>query len=171
MANLPSLSSSPPVGAGLPQGQCKQGGKLCINTDQQERVGLSQWGDLMQRLDEQFTSTLPLIQRLGFSRSAFNFAMRYHMHVLLLVIIAVFKDEYEREQTRRRFALLLLLARGGMMKKMIQVGLLLLVIPALSGCWLLAAGGAGAYGGYKMKEEGYTVQNPVKKEAPAESTK
>jgi hypothetical protein len=58
-----------------------------------------------------------------------------------------------------------------MMKKLIHVGLLLLVVPALSGCWLLAAGGAGAYGGYKMKEEGYTVQNPVKKEAPAESSK
>ncbi len=50
------------------------------------------------------------------------------------------------------------------------MGILLLVVPALSGCWLLAAGGAGAYGGYKMKEEGYTVQKPIKKEAPAEKT-
>ncbi len=53
--------------------------------------------------------------------------------------------------------------------KLIRMGILLLMVPALSGCWLLAVGGAGAYGGYKMKEEGYTVQNSVKKEAPAET--
>lgn len=47
----------------------------------------------------------------------------------------------------------------------------MLVIPALSGCWLLAAGGAGAYGGYKAKEEGYTLQNPVTKEKPASDPK
>lgn len=41
---------------------------------------------------------------------------------------------------------------------------MLVMVPALSGCWLLAAGGAGAYGGYKAKEEGYTLQNPVTKE-------
>ena len=48
--------------------------------------------------------------------------------------------------------------------KLIRIAILLFVVPALSGCWLLAAGGAGAYGGYKMKEEGYKVQSPVKKE-------
>lgn len=47
---------------------------------------------------------------------------------------------------------------------MICVGLLLSVIPALSGCWYVVAGGAGAYGGYKMKEKGYTLRNPVAKE-------
>jgi hypothetical protein len=41
---------------------------------------------------------------------------------------------------------------------------LLLTVPMLSGCWLLAAAGVGAYGGYKANEEGYTLQNPVKKE-------
>lgn len=56
-------------------------------------------------------------------------------------------------------------------RKWVSVAVLLLVVPAMSGCWLLAAGGAGAYGGYKMKEEGYTVQNPVKKEAPATTDK
>ncbi|HNB02582.1 hypothetical protein [Nitrosomonas sp.] len=40
----------------------------------------------------------------------------------------------------------------------------LLVIPLLSGCWTLVAAGAGAYGGYKMKENGYTLQNPITKE-------
>ncbi|PTR06188.1 hypothetical protein C8R32_11236 [Nitrosospira sp. Nsp5] len=54
--------------------------------------------------------------------------------------------------------------------KLIRMGMLLLVIPMLSGCWLLAAGGAGAYGGYKMKEKGYEVQSPVKKEGTDSST-
>ena len=54
--------------------------------------------------------------------------------------------------------------------KLIRMGMLLLVIPMLSGCWLLAVGGAGAYGGYKMKEEGYKVQSPVKKEGTDSST-
>jgi hypothetical protein len=55
--------------------------------------------------------------------------------------------------------------------KLIRIGILLLVVPALSGCWLLAVGGAGAYGGYKMKEKGYTVENPIKKEAPDSTEK
>lgn len=50
------------------------------------------------------------------------------------------------------------------MKGIIRLSLLLAMIPALSSCWYLAAAGAGAYGGYKMKENGYTVQNPVTKE-------
>lgn len=33
---------------------------------------------------------------------------------------------------------------------------------------MAAAAGAGAYGGYKMKEEGYTVQNPITKKKNAE---
>ena len=49
-------------------------------------------------------------------------------------------------------------------KRIIRREILLAVIPALSGCWYLAAAGAGAYGGYKMKENGYTVQNPITKE-------
>ncbi len=40
---------------------------------------------------------------------------------------------------------------------------LLFLLPLFSGCWYAAAAGAGAYGGYKAKEEGYTVQSPVKK--------
>lgn len=44
------------------------------------------------------------------------------------------------------------------------MGMLLAVIPMLSGCWYMVAGGAGAYGGYKMKEKGYTLQNPIAKE-------
>ena len=49
-------------------------------------------------------------------------------------------------------------------RKLLYLAIFLLAAPGLSGCWLLAAGGAGAYGGYKMKEEGYTLQNPVTKE-------
>lgn len=47
----------------------------------------------------------------------------------------------------------------------------LLTIPLLTGCWYAAAAGAGAYGGYKAKEEGYTLQNPVKKEGAKKSSK
>lgn len=46
---------------------------------------------------------------------------------------------------------------------------LIVVLPFLSGCWMAVAAGAGAYGGYKMKEKGYTVQNPITKKKSAES--
>lgn len=49
-------------------------------------------------------------------------------------------------------------------KKILSLGIVLAVLPMLSGCWMVAAAGAGAYGGYKMKEKGYTVQNPITKE-------
>jgi hypothetical protein len=49
-------------------------------------------------------------------------------------------------------------------RKIMRLAVLLTMIPMLSGCWLLAAAGVGAYGGYKMKEDGYTLQNPVTKE-------
>ena len=48
--------------------------------------------------------------------------------------------------------------------KIIRLAVVLAVLPSLSGCWYLVAGGAGAYGGYKMKEIGYTLQNPIAKE-------
>ena len=57
------------------------------------------------------------------------------------------------------------------MKKAVQLLIALALVPMLSGCWLLVAGGAGAYGGYKMKEKGYTLQNPITKEKGAEQTK
>jgi hypothetical protein len=50
------------------------------------------------------------------------------------------------------------------LKQMVIYFLLVLLPPALSGCWYVAAAGAGAYGGYKMKEKGYKVQSPVEKE-------
>ena len=50
------------------------------------------------------------------------------------------------------------------MRKILGLGFLLAMIPILSGCWMAAAAGAGAYGGYKMKEKGYTIQNPITKE-------
>jgi hypothetical protein len=64
-------------------------------------------------------------------------------------------------------SLILMTTTGDNMKgarKLLYLAIFLLAAPGLSGCWLLAAGGAGAYGGYKMKEEGYTLQNPVTKE-------
>lgn len=48
-------------------------------------------------------------------------------------------------------------------KKILSLGIILAAIPMLSGCWMAAAAGAGAYGGYKMEEKGYTVQNPITK--------
>lgn len=50
------------------------------------------------------------------------------------------------------------------MRKTLGLGFLLAMIPILSGCWMAAAAGAGAYGGYKMNEKGYTIQNPITKE-------
>lgn len=52
------------------------------------------------------------------------------------------------------------------LKQAVVYLLLVLVPPTLSGCWYVAAAGAGAYGGYKMKEKGYKVQSPVEKETP-----
>jgi hypothetical protein len=51
-----------------------------------------------------------------------------------------------------------------MFSKSVVWGILLLVVPALSGCCVAAAAGAGAYGGYKAKESGYSLQNPVTKD-------
>jgi len=42
--------------------------------------------------------------------------------------------------------------------------LLALIAPALSGCWYAAAAGAGAAGGYILRDKGYKVQSPVEKE-------
>ncbi len=65
----------------------------------------------------------------------------------------------------KRNGLLFLLKELKMkIKKIIRLAVLLGMMPMLSGCWLLAAAGVGAYGGYKMKEDGYTLQNPVTKE-------
>jgi hypothetical protein len=49
-------------------------------------------------------------------------------------------------------------------RRILSLGVILAAIPVLSGCWMAVAAGAGAYGGYKMKEKGYTTQNPITKE-------
>lgn len=56
-------------------------------------------------------------------------------------------------------------------RKLVACAVLLLVFPVLSGCWYVAAAGAGAYGGYKAKESGYSVQNPVTKDGAKKSSK
>lgn len=56
-------------------------------------------------------------------------------------------------------------------KKLVACAVLLLVFPILTGCWYVAAAGAGAYGGYKAKESGYSVQNPVTKDGAKKSNK
>ena len=50
-------------------------------------------------------------------------------------------------------------------KRAILYLLLLLMIPVFSGCWYAAAAGAGAAGGYILRDQGYKVQKPVEKEA------
>ena len=55
--------------------------------------------------------------------------------------------------------------------KFVAWAVLLLLLPVFSGCWYVAAAGAGAYGGYKAKESGYSVQNPVTKDGTKSSEK
>ncbi len=55
-------------------------------------------------------------------------------------------------------------------KRIVHLAVFLAVLPALSGCWYVVAGGAGAYGGYKMKEKGYTLQSPIAREKNATQT-
>ncbi|MDV6342963.1 MULTISPECIES: hypothetical protein [unclassified Nitrosomonas] len=55
-------------------------------------------------------------------------------------------------------------------RQILSVVTFLLIPPLLSGCWTLVAAGAGAYGGYKMKEKGYTLQNPITKEKSKQSS-
>lgn len=55
-------------------------------------------------------------------------------------------------------------------KQVLIVITFLMTLPMLSGCWTLVAVGAGAYGGYKMKENGYTLQKPVTKEQRKKSS-
>lgn len=56
-------------------------------------------------------------------------------------------------------------------KHVIRLVVFLVMLPALSGCWYLVAGGVGAYGGYKMKEKGYTLQSPIAKEKRTQTVK
>ena len=51
------------------------------------------------------------------------------------------------------------------LKRTILYLILVAMAPALSGCWYVAAAGAGAAGGYIMRDKGYKVQSPVEKEA------
>jgi len=51
------------------------------------------------------------------------------------------------------------------MQKTINLLITLIILACLTGCWYAAAAGAGAYGGYKAKEAGYSLQSPVKKES------
>jgi len=49
------------------------------------------------------------------------------------------------------------------MKRMIAMSVIACLLPVLTGCWYLAAGGAGAVAGYELKKEGYEVQSPITK--------
>ena len=53
-----------------------------------------------------------------------------------------------------------------MKKRYLKLMLLVLTFPALSGCWYVAAAGAGAAVAYYAVEKGYKVQSPVTHETP-----
>jgi hypothetical protein len=51
------------------------------------------------------------------------------------------------------------------LKRGILYLLLVLMAPAFSGCWYVVAAGAGAAGGYVLRDKGYKVQKPIEKKA------
>jgi hypothetical protein len=53
-----------------------------------------------------------------------------------------------------------------MKRSFLRLMLLVLICPALSGCWYVAAAGAGAAVAYYAVEKGYKVQSPVTHESP-----
>jgi len=53
-----------------------------------------------------------------------------------------------------------------MMKRFFRLVLLVMVFPALSGCWYVAAAVAGAAVTYYAVDKGYKVQSPVTHETP-----
>jgi hypothetical protein len=53
-----------------------------------------------------------------------------------------------------------------MKKTFFRLMLLVSTFPALSGCWYVAAAGAGAAVTYYAVEKGYKVQTPVTHETP-----
>jgi hypothetical protein len=53
-----------------------------------------------------------------------------------------------------------------MRAKIATLIILALLLPALSGCWYVAAAGAGAAVGYYASKEGYGVQSPVTYKTP-----
>jgi len=53
-----------------------------------------------------------------------------------------------------------------MKRRVFRLMLLIFLFPALSGCWYVAAAGAGAAVAYYAVQEGYKVQSPVTHEVP-----
>jgi hypothetical protein len=53
-----------------------------------------------------------------------------------------------------------------MKRRFFRLMLLVLLFPALSGCWYVAAIGAGAAVTYYAVDKGYKVQSPVTHEIP-----
>lgn len=51
-----------------------------------------------------------------------------------------------------------------MMKKLLSLFLLLVMTTSLSSCWFAVVAGAGAVGGYMIRDSGYQVHPPVTKE-------
>ena len=53
-----------------------------------------------------------------------------------------------------------------MKKRFVRLVLLIAAFPALSGCWYVAAAGAGAAATYIAVEHGYKAQSPITHETP-----
>jgi hypothetical protein len=53
-----------------------------------------------------------------------------------------------------------------MKKSFLRLILLIAAFPALSGCWYVAAAGAGAAVTYIAVEKGYKAQSPITHETP-----
>jgi hypothetical protein len=56
--------------------------------------------------------------------------------------------------------------KRAMRTKTLRLILLVSLLPALSGCWYVAAAGAGAGIGYYASEKGYKPQSPVTYSTP-----
>jgi hypothetical protein len=55
-----------------------------------------------------------------------------------------------------------------MLRVFFRLLLLVSLLPALSGCWYVAAAGAGAAAGYYASQKGYKAQSPVTYKTPEE---
>lgn len=60
-------------------------------------------------------------------------------------------------------------AEDQLMKRIVGWAMLLVMLMVCSGCGYLIVGGAGAAGGYVLRDKGYKVQSPVEKDGQNES--
>ena len=59
----------------------------------------------------------------------------------------------------------------GTLKRLLYACVMGLLAVSLCGCGLLVAGAAGVAGGYILRDQGYEIQSPVKKDGAATPSK